>query len=37
MSMGWDYPPGLAHDPRAPWNEKNEPDDDEPEDEERDE
>lgn len=22
MSLGWDYPAGAEHDPRAPWNER---------------
>lgn len=23
--FGWDYPPGAENDPRAPWNQKDEP------------
>ena len=23
-NFGWDYPPGAEHDPRAPWNEREE-------------
>jgi hypothetical protein len=24
--FGWDYPAGAEHDPRAPWNQRDEPD-----------
>tara|TARA_R110000868_G_scaffold3147_1_gene20905 strand:+ start:8419 stop:8619 length:201 start_codon:yes stop_codon:yes gene_type:complete len=29
--FGWDYPAGAEHDPRAPWNEKEERDEEDDE------
>lgn len=26
-AFGWDYPPGAEHDPNAPWNRPEEPED----------